>query len=210
MPLSKLDGFRSFRGDWTKCFTVFIFIMGLMTYINLDSYGYDWFYRFRSLVIINSMMMCLFISDWLQFLTLIMKKISINALSGYLIFAFFIDLLQVIGAIYLIVRYNTYYDINRTLSRSEEKYYKIFLSTEGEGIQPKVIFILFIIVMVYRMFYQMAFFWNIWIFSSNSYKNVYQLCKILSAHFYIYNIVLNNRAYSIQWYWRFQYYIQII
>ena len=127
-------------------------------YINLNDYGYDWFYRFRSLVIINSMMMCLFISDWLQFLTLILKKISIKALSSYLIFAFFIDLLHVIGAIYLIVRYNTYYNIDRTLSRPEEKYYKIFISTEGEGIQPKVIFFLLIVVMVYRMFYQMAFF----------------------------------------------------
>ena len=87
-----------------------------------------------------------------------MKKISIKALSGYLVFAFFIDLLQTVGAIYLIIRYNTDYNIDRTLSRSEEKYYKIFLSTEGEGIQPKVIFFLLIVVLVYRMFYQMAFF----------------------------------------------------
>ena len=84
-----------------------------------------------------------------------MKKISIKALGGYLVFALLIDLLQTAGAIYMIIRYNTYYNIDRTLARSEEKYYKICLLTEGEGIQPNLFFI---VVMVYRMFYQMSFF----------------------------------------------------
>ena len=32
-------------------------------YNDLNNYGYNWLYHFRSLIIINSMMMCLFISD---------------------------------------------------------------------------------------------------------------------------------------------------
>ena len=32
-------------------------------YSNLDSYGYDWYIRFRALVIINTMMISFFIQD---------------------------------------------------------------------------------------------------------------------------------------------------
>ena len=40
-------------------------------YSNLDSYGYDWYIRFRALVIINTIMICFFIQDWLQYLSFI-------------------------------------------------------------------------------------------------------------------------------------------
>ena len=127
-------------------------------YTNLNSYGYDWFIRFRALVIINSMMIWLFIQDWLQYLSFIVRKISIKALSANLTAAIIIDFIHWVGAIYLIVQYLASYDINRTLSRSEEKYYRMFASTESYGVQPKVIFVYLVVVLIYRLLYQMVYF----------------------------------------------------
>ena len=127
-------------------------------YSDLNIYGNDWFIRFRALVIINSMMICLFIQDWLQYLSYIVRKISTSALSINLSVAIVIDFVHTVGAIYLIIEYCTYYNISRTLSRSEEKYYKMFASTEDRGVQPKVIFAYLVIVLVYRLLYQMIYF----------------------------------------------------
>ena len=127
-------------------------------YSNLKSYGDDWYIRFRALVILNSMMIWLFIQDWLIYLSFIVRKISTSALSKILTAAILFDFVHAVGAIYLIVRYLTYYDISRTLSRSEEKYYKMFAATEAGGVQPKVIFAYLVIVMMYRLLFQMVYF----------------------------------------------------
>ena len=70
-------------------------------YSNLNSQGNDWLIRFRALVIINSMMMSLFIQDCLHYLSFIVRKISISALSANLNAAFAIDFIHTVGAIYL-------------------------------------------------------------------------------------------------------------
>ena len=127
-------------------------------YYNLNNYGENWFVRFRALVIINSMLICLFIQDCLHYLSIIIRRISIKALSYNLAAAIIIDFIHTVGAIYLIIQYWTYYNINRTLTRAEEKYYKMFLSTETGEVQPKNIFVYLIIVIVYRMLYQLVYF----------------------------------------------------
>lgn len=81
-----------------------------------------------------------------------------KALSANLTAAIIIDFVHFIGAIYLLVQYFTYYDVSRTLSRAEEKYYKMFASTEEKGVQPKVIFVYLVIVLVYRLLYYMIYF----------------------------------------------------
>ena len=127
-------------------------------YSNLKSYGDDWYIRFRALTILNSMVITFFIQDFLIYLSFIVRKISTSALSKILTTAILIDFVHVVGAIYLIVRYLTYYDISRTLSRSEEKYYRMFEATEAGGVQPKVIFAYLVIVMMYRLLFQMVYF----------------------------------------------------
>ena len=127
-------------------------------YSNLKSYGDDWYIRFRALVILNSMMIWLFIQDCLIYLSFIVRKISTSALSKILTAAILFDFVHTVGAIYLIVQYLTYYDISRTLSRSEEKYYRMFAATEAGGVQPKVIFAYLVIVMMYRLLFQMVYF----------------------------------------------------
>ena len=69
-----------------------------------------------------------------------------------------IDFIHTVGAIYLLVQYFTSFDISRTLSRPEEKYYRMFLATEDKGVQPKVIFVYLVITLVYRLLYYMIYF----------------------------------------------------
>ena len=104
------------------------------------------------------MLICLFIQDCLHYLSIIVRRISIKALSYNLAAAIIIDFIHTVGAIYLIIQYWTYYNIDRTLTRPEEKYYKIFLSTETENFQPKTVFVYLIIVIVYRMLFQLVYF----------------------------------------------------
>lgn len=106
------------------------------------------------------MMICLFISDAMIFLSFIVRKISIKALSTNLVYAFLFDTVQAALAIYLIVKYAGSYSIDRTLSRGEEKYYRMFLATEDGGLHPKTIFVYLVIIMIYRMLFQMVYFEN--------------------------------------------------
>ena len=153
-------------------------------YSNLNNYGDDWLTRFRGLVIINTLMICLFIQDWLQILSLFVRKIGIKGINANLGGAIFIDFIHFVGAIYLIVQYCTYYDINRTLSRSEEKYYRMFLSTESSGVQPKVIFTYLIITLMYRMLYQMSYFETFGALVQIIVKMIFEWFKFLTLCFF--------------------------
>lgn len=91
-------------------------------------------------------------------MSLTVRKISVKVVGANMLSSTFIDLVHFIGAIYLLVRYFTHFDISRTLTRPEEKYYKMFLSTEENGVQPKVIFVYLVITVLNRLLYYMVYF----------------------------------------------------
>ena len=169
-------------------------------YANLKNHGDDWLIRFNGLVVINSILMCLFIQDSLQFLSLIVRKIGIKGLNNNLKGALFLDLIHFIGAIYLIIQYCTYYRIDRTLSRSEEKNYRMFLATQDAGVQTKVIFTYLIIVIIYRMLFQMSYFETFGALVQIIAKMIIECFKFLVLSFFFlvtFTIIGHNLFYDI-------------
>mmetsp|Transcript_21420 Transcript_21420/g.24612 ORF Transcript_21420/g.24612 Transcript_21420/m.24612 type:complete len:184 (+) Transcript_21420:599-1150(+) len=113
-------------------------------------------------------------------LSFIARKIKIDVVNSNHFIALGIDTIHAALAIYMIYRYLNHYDISRTLTRSEEKYYQIMLSTEDNtGVNSIVIFIYFLLTLLYRMLYQMFFFETFGVLIKIIVKMVEQSVKFL-------------------------------
>ena len=127
-------------------------------YEKLSSNGDSWFTYFRALVILSVFAIGFLVQDMIIFLTYFVRKISIKALSKRFLLLFLLDLAHSVLSIYLITKFVLNYNIERTLTRPEEKYYRMLLEIESDTLQPMHWFWYFIWVLIIRLFHMLIYF----------------------------------------------------
>ena len=127
-------------------------------YSTLQSTGEEWFIDFRALIVLSAFTIGFLIQDLMILLTYSVRKISIKALSKSMLFLFILDLVYSGLAIYWVIKFIYFYNIDRSLSRSEEKYYRMLLEIETNKLQPMHWFMYFIWVLIVRLFHYLIYF----------------------------------------------------
>ena len=127
-------------------------------YDELNSAGNQWLIYFRALVILIVFQIGFLIQDIMIFLSYFVRKISIKNLSKNFLVLFLLDLANTALAIYLIIKFVFYYNIDRILTRPEEKYYRMLQEIESNTLQPMHWFIYCIWILVIRVFHILIYF----------------------------------------------------
>lgn len=91
-------------------------------------------------------------------LTYIVRGISLKLLSPNFVLLITVNAVHFILSIYFIIVYFTNYNTDRTLARSEEKYYKMMMSTFNDTVGSCVIYAFLIFYLGGRILYQLVYF----------------------------------------------------
>ena len=154
-------------------------------YTTLYSTGEAWFSYFRALIVISGMTISYLLQDLLILLSYFIRRISIKALSSNFALLFVLDLVYAGFAIYLIIRFSLYYNVDRTLSRYEEKYYAMFLETKTNNLQPMHWFWYIVCVLIFRILYQQIYFGELGALVQIIIKMVVKVVRFLFIYFTI-------------------------
>ena len=127
-------------------------------YADLQSYGETWLSRFKFMIVLYTYGISMFIMDLMVVLTYIVRGISIKMLSPNFMLVISADIVHWVFAIYFVIAYFSKYNINRTLVRSEEKYYRMMLSTYDDSIGTPVMYNYYLWLLAARILYQFVYF----------------------------------------------------
>ena len=127
-------------------------------YALLNSYGETWVYRFKWIIVFNTYAISWLIQDLMVVLTYVIRGISLKLLSPNFMLLITANLVHFIIAINFIYVYFTHYNIDRTLTRPEEKYYKMMMSTFNDTVGSYTIINFLVFYLGGRMMYQFVYF----------------------------------------------------
>ena len=105
-------------------------------YSDLHSQGQDWFTYFKAWIVISVFTICFLIQDIMILLSYFVRRISIKALSPNVLMLILLDLVYAWFAIYLLIKFIFYYNIDRNSIRFEEKYYAMYLEIKTNNLEP--------------------------------------------------------------------------
>ena len=129
-------------------------------YAKLYSQGQDWFTYFRAWVIISAFMISFLIQDIMILLSYFVRRISIKSLSPNFMLLFLLDLVCAGFAIYLVIKFIFYYNVDRTLTRFEEKYYTMYKEIITNKLEPMHCFCYIVWVLFFQSFVSANLLWR--------------------------------------------------
>ena len=127
-------------------------------YSDLYSQGQDWFTYFKAWIVISVFTISFLIQDIMILLSYFVRRISIKALSPNVLLLILLDLVYAWFAIYLVIKFIFYYNIDRNLTRFEEKYYAMYLEIKTNSLEPMHCLSYIVWVLIFRFLYQQIYF----------------------------------------------------
>ena len=154
-------------------------------YSILYSSGELWLSYFEAQISLAIIAICYFLHDLMILLSYFLRRISLKTLSSNFTLLLLIDAVHSGFAIYLFIKLVFYYNIDRTLSRYEEKYYAMFLEVKTSSLQPMHWFCYILTYLIFRNLYQQIYFGEFGTLVQIIIKMAAKVIKFLTVYFII-------------------------